>query len=40
MYSDTPIELRMLGLQSPTRNLSYLKSDSFLQVQQNLLPIT
>ena len=39
IYSDTPVELRILGLQSPTRDLSFLKSDSFLQIQQNLLPI-
>ena len=39
MFASIPVELRVLGLQSPTLNLSYLKSDSFTNVQKSLSPI-
>ena len=39
IFGSIPVELRILGLQSPNFNLSYLKSPSFTYVQQLLQPI-
>merc|ERR1711980_8881 len=39
IFGTIPVELRLLGLQCPDFNLSYLKSPTFTYVQQLLLPI-